>query len=362
MLVTSQLHQFDQSFSTESSVVIEQPQIAFEEYGLADGPVIILAHGGLSSHHAAGRYQESDPLPGWWHELVGEGKVFDTLKYRIISTNALGSMYGSSSALTINPATGKKYGATFPMITMVDQAKFLYRCLQELGIEHVEIMAGPSMGSLLTLTIAAIYPQFIGKIISVATAGRMTPDGLAMHHFMINTIKSDVDFQGGNYNDSKPLTSLRIIAQAIKFYYMHENIIKKLCWDTVDESSTSQQQRSDKVKNFVQGNPEQEVTGKDATCYITTLQAINSFDLGLNQTDFTSGVRRIQCPVLLINIDTDREFNIKWAQEVADALNTRNDRNAPQAQVNLMNSDWGHMGCVKETDQLTEHIKTFLSP
>jgi len=362
MLVTSQLHQFYQSFSTESGNIIEQPHIAFEQYGLNDGPVIVLAHGGLSNHHAAGRYNESDVMPGWWHDLVGEGKVFDTSKYRIISTNALGSMYGTSSALSINPATGKKYGASFPAVTMVDQAKFLYRFLKELGIKQVEIMAGPSMGSLLTLQMAALYPDFIGKAIAVATAGRMTPDGLAMHHFMINVIKMDADFNDGNYDQTKPLNSMRIIAQAIKFYYMHENIIKTLCWDSVDESSDSQVQRSDKVSAFVQGNSDQEIAGRDANCYITTLNAINSFDLGKGQASFAAGIQRIKCPVLLMNIDTDREFNVKWAQEVADSLNYQPDTKVeqPQAQLHLLNSDWGHIGCVKEIEQLTNHIKKFL--
>lgn len=358
MLVESKTAVLTAPFETEAGDTLTQVEIAYEEYGTIGSPVIVIAHGGLSSHHAAGKYHQDDALPGWWDDLIGEGKVFDTNKYHIISTNTLGSMYGSTSAKSINPLTGGRYGPTFPTLTMADIASALYQFLKQIGVNKVEIMAGPSMGSLLTLQMAAQYPDLINKAVCAATAGRMSVDGLCMHHFMINAIKMDPAFCNGWYDNNTVLPSMRLIAQATKFYYLHENIIKKLCWDTVPESPNSQAIRSQKVTDFLQASSDADVAGKDPNCYITILNAINSFDLSNGFDSFEQCVKRIKCPVLLMNIDTDREFNIAWAQELADILN--ND-GTQQASVKLLTSDWGHLGCIKETAQMDKHIREFLA-
>lgn len=357
MIVQSQTLKLSEAFITEAGDVIEQPVVAYEEYGLADGPVIFLAHGGLSSHHAAGKYSEDDALPGWWDGLIGPGKAFDTNRYRIICTNTLGSMYGTSSSLSINPQTGCRYGPLFPQVTLGDTVRFQKAFLEELHIEQLALMAGPSMGSLQTLEMAAQYPDFVNAVVTVATAGRMTPDGITMHHLMRNIILMDPGFQGGWYSNKEPLLAMRTIAQLTKLYYTHERIIKKVCWDTVTDNPDSQASRAHNINAFLQATNDTDIIGRDPNCYLSILHAVNSHNLGYAQESYAAGVQRINCPVLIMNIDSDREFDVSWGQELADTLNAKQ---TGQAHIETLTSDWGHLGCIKEAEQMTPHIKAFM--
>ncbi|NIB38582.1 alpha/beta fold hydrolase [Pseudomaricurvus alkylphenolicus] len=357
MITTSKTLTLDQPFVTQAGESLTHAVVAYEEYGIEQGPVIFVTHGGLSSHHAAGKYSEDDPLPGWWDGLIGPDKVFDTNRFRIICSNSLGSMYGSTGPTSIDPLTGCRYGPRFPDITLTDMVHFQKQFLQQLGITKLTLMAGPSMGSLQTLQMAALYPDFVGAAVAVATSGRMTPDGMTMHHLMRNLILMDPEFQAGWYHSDKPLAAMRSIAQLAKLYYMHENIFKKTCWDTIDDGPSSQSERSDAINRFLLATTDTEIVGRDPNSYLTILNAVNSHDLGVGQPDFASGVQRIQCPVLVMNIDTDREFSVFWGQELTDTLNQAK---SGQAKLEVLKSDWGHMGCLKECEQMATHIGAFM--
>src|SRR5690625_4323380 len=154
MLVQRKLLHLSDPFRTEDGVLLTRPQVAYEEYGREDGPVILIAHGGFADHHAAGRYCAEDPAPGWWDGLIGPGKALDTDRYRILCMNALGSMYGSTSPVTMNPDTGCRHGPLFPEITMIDMARFQMAFLQALGVEELCLATGPAMGGMLSLQLA----------------------------------------------------------------------------------------------------------------------------------------------------------------------------------------------------------------
>jgi homoserine O-acetyltransferase len=356
MIVKNQIKELSKPFETENGFILKQPIAAYEEYGNPDGPVIYIAHGGLSDQHAAGRHHKDDPLPGWWDGLIGDDKVFDTKTYRIICANALGGAFGTTSPKTTNVDTGCRYGPNFPQINFRDVARFSKTFLDDMGVDKLFLMAGPSMGSLQSLQMAALYPDFVGAVISVATSGRMTPSGMAAHHLMINALKMDPEFNAGWYELGKPLLSLKVLQQFIRIYYTHEKGLKQI-WDSVPEGKNSQSQRSYALENFLTGTLDVDLKDREPNCMITTLNAINSYDLGSDAESYEQGVQRIKCPVLLMNLNTDHEFLPYWAEEVVDILNSKN---KGQATVKVLDSIWGHLGCVIEFDQMDEHIRSFL--
>ncbi len=348
MIVTAKKITLANNFTTENGFIFKNPVVAYEEYGEGNEKTILITHGGLSSMHAAGKYKESDSLPGWWDDLIGEDKVFNTKKYRIICANALGSMYGTCSPITENPETGTPYGKNFPFITFIDQAKFFKLFLDELGIDKLYLLAGVSMGSMHNLQLVALYPDLAGGVISVATAGRMPPSGMGMHNFISNSLKLDPEFNNGDYKPGTKFNSLLTIHQIAKIYYTHERIIKNLCWDTVKDGPDAQEKRRKNVNNYLVAGIEERVKQEDPNCIIRTLDAINTFDLGKGFDSYKQGVEQIKCPVMLVNMNTDQEFPPHWAEELGNLIN---ETNSQQAIVKIIDSPWGHIGCLKETDK-----------
>lgn len=357
MLVKKIITPLSTPFTTEGGFVLAQPQVAYEEYGTPDGPVILLCHGGLSSCHAAGKYNDNDAQPGWWDDLVGPGKTFDTERYRILATNALGSNQGSTGPTSIDPATGRRYGPTFPSVTLRDQVRFLKAFLDQLKIEKLHIMAGPSMGSLHTLQMAAMYPDLVGAAVAVATAGRMTASGMGMHHFMANLLKADHEFEGGWYDPAKPLSAMSLVWQVIRIYYTSEKLFQQTCFDPFPHAAGAQRQRDAATAAFLTAGTEVAVAAYDPNSLIAVVDAINKHDLGEGFATYEEGVRKILCPLLLLNVDSDQEFPPRCAEELARILNAER---PGQASVQILESAWGHLGCVRESAQLERHIKAWM--
>lgn len=359
MLVHKQTLNLANNFVTEGGYVLKKPVVAYEDYGVKSGPVIFFAHGGLSNQHAAGKYSEDDNVPGYWDEIIGDGKVIDTRRFRVLSTNALGSMFGTTGPLTINPDTGEKYGPDFPPITMVDMVKFQKAFLDELGITELYMMCGVSMGSMHTLQMGALYPEFVKGLFPVATAGRMTAEGMCMHHLIIHLLRSDPEFNGGRYQDGTAKLNLGLVHAVMRIYYTNERIIRKLCWEPVaDNAADAQQKRAELCRQYIVGGNDSWDGSRDPNSYISVVDAINTFDLGQGATNYEDGVRRIKCPIYLVNITTDSEFPPHCAAELADILNAVR---PGQAEVAIVDSNWGHLGCIHETKQIAYHLQKFIN-
>ena len=140
-----------ENFRLESGSLLPQVTLAYEMYGALapDGRnAILITHGYTNSQHAAGRYAPSDATPGWWDRLIGPGKAIDTRRFFVVSSNMLGSSYGSTGPASLNPATGKPYGPAFPDITLRDIVTAQHALLTRLGVTHLIAVMGPSYGGL----------------------------------------------------------------------------------------------------------------------------------------------------------------------------------------------------------------------
>lgn len=163
------------NFRLESGEVLPELKLAYETYGtLAPNGrnAILITHGYTSSQHAAGL--DANGEPGWWDGLIGPGKAIDTNKYFVVSSNMLGSSYGSTAPASINPKTGKPYGPDFPEYTLVDIVTAQRAMLDTLGVKHLVAVAGPSFGGYQTFQWGVTFPDAMSGIVPVVTEPKAT--------------------------------------------------------------------------------------------------------------------------------------------------------------------------------------------
>ncbi|MGJ8644173.1 MAG: homoserine O-acetyltransferase MetX [Luteolibacter sp.] len=190
--------------------------VAYETWGElnSDGSnAILLFHALSGSHHAAGHNPHIPGIgdlwqpelhAGWWEEMIGPGKAIDTDNYFIICPNYLGGCYGSTGPASINLATGKPWGASFPSVSAADQVNAVARLLDSLGIETLHGLVGPSVGGLVATTFATRLPERVRTVINIAAGFKTTVLNKLILFEQILAIENDPDFNGGDYYDKKP--------------------------------------------------------------------------------------------------------------------------------------------------------------
>ncbi|KAG9242631.1 Alpha/Beta hydrolase protein [Calycina marina] len=179
--------------------------IAYESWGKlnADKSNVILLHTGLSaSSHAHSTSINSKP--GWWEKFIGPGLSLNTNKYHVICTNVIGGCYGSTGPGSTDPADGKRYATRFPILTMEDMVRAQFRLLDHLGIQKLYASIGASMGGMQSLAAGNLFPERVGRIVSISGCARTHPYGIAMRHTQRQVLMMDPKWNRGFYYDSVP--------------------------------------------------------------------------------------------------------------------------------------------------------------
>ena len=231
-LLKVQKHIFTtKDFKLVSGTVMPEVTIAYETYGTPapDGRNgVLLTHGYTSSQHMAGRYGEKDGAEGSWDGLVGPGKAIDTDRLFVVSSNMLGSSYGSTNPAFTNPATGKPYGPDFPDITLVDIVNAQKTLLDHLGVKHLVAVAGPSFGGYQTYQWGVTYPDFMDGLVPVVSAPKGS-GGEAAVKSLVDFLAKDPNWNGGWYYDKGGirgiLTEMRVVT--LKRYGIDEQLAAK---------------------------------------------------------------------------------------------------------------------------------------
>ena len=185
--------------------VLPEFNIAYEDWGQLneDKSNAILLHTGLSaSSHA--HSTEANSKPGWWERFVGPGAPLDTNKYFVICMNVIGGCYGSTGPSSLDPADGLNYATRFPILTMEDMVRAQFRLLDALGIKKLCASVGSSMGGMQSLAAGVIFPERVGKVVSVSGCARSHPYSIAMRHTQRQVLMMDPNWSRGFYYNSIP--------------------------------------------------------------------------------------------------------------------------------------------------------------
>jgi homoserine O-acetyltransferase len=201
----TQIYHCDDPLLLDWGGVLREFDIAYESWGQmnADRSNVILLHTGLSaSSHAHSTPQ--NPQPGWWEKFIGPGLALDTDKYHIICTNVIGGCYGSTGPSSIDPADGHRYATRFPILTMEDMVRAQFRLLDSLGVNRLYASVGSSMGGMQSLAAGVLFPERVGRIISISGCARSHPYSIAMRHTQRQVLMMDPNWNRGFYYGHVP--------------------------------------------------------------------------------------------------------------------------------------------------------------
>ncbi|MGF1617476.1 MAG: alpha/beta fold hydrolase [Acidimicrobiia bacterium] len=233
MTVEDNLHALlDQVFTTRdfrltSGRILPELRIAYETYGRPApdrANTVLLTHGYTSSHHMVGPPGSTTLAEGLWNGLVGPGKAIDTEHLFVVSSNMLGSSYGSTGPAHENPSTGRPYGPDFPDIALVDIVTAQRALLKHLGVDHLVAVIGPSYGGFQAFQWAVTFPGFVDGIAPVTTDFKSNDDSTAGLNAMIARLESDPNWHGGHHYEHGGVldTMTQIRVDTLINYGIHE--------------------------------------------------------------------------------------------------------------------------------------------
>lgn len=360
-VVTTNYVTFKDEFFLQSGRVITPITVAYETYGKLNAEkdnAILVCHALTGSAHAAGYSNGDEDKVGWWEEMIGPNKAFDTNKYFVICSNILGSCYGTTGPASIDNTTGKPYGLRFPVVTVKDMVKLQKKLISKLGIEKLLSVAGGSMGGMQALEWGVTYPDNVESVIVISSAGRITPMAIAFNAIARFAIKKDPNWQDGNYyGKSIPRDGLAIGRMAGHITYLsdiafHQKFGRRLgSQDSIYDFNSAYE-----VENYLYYNGYKFTERFDANSYLYILKAMDIFDLSYGFGSYEEALRMLTAKTLLIDFTTDILFPPYQTDEIVDIMTKCG--NEPERVT--IESDNGHDAFLQEYSEQTAVISAFL--
>jgi homoserine O-acetyltransferase len=332
--------------------------LAYETYGELNADksnAILIAHTLTSDAHAAG-YHFGDTRPGWWNDMIGPGKAFDTDKYFILCSNVIGGCKGSTGPASINPETGKPYGLDFPMITVSDWVNAQKQLIDHLGIEQLLSAAGGSMGGMQVLQWVASYPEKVRSVIPIAAAWKQSPQQLAFAEVGRQAIMKDPNWNGGNYYGGPlPESGMSVARMMNHITYMSEISMEEKFARKLKRSDYSFSFNVDfEVEGYLNYNGNNFVKRFDANSYLYITRALNYFDVS-GEKLIPAG-EKIDTSFLVVSFLSDWLYPSRQSREIVQFLMSRQ-QDTTYCEIK---STYGHDAFLLEFEEETRLIRHFL--
>lgn len=336
----AQTYKYPHPFRLESGVVLPSLEIAYDTYGEmnADRSNIIWVCHALTAN--------SD-VADWWPHTVEEGCFLDPAKYFTICANFLGSHYGTTGPLSINPATGEAWYGDFPRITVRDMVRVHQLLAEHLGIKHVKLLIGSSIGGFQCLEWCIMQPDFAERAAFIATAPRTNPWASAFNESQRMAIESDPTF--GSRSADAGLDGMAV-ARSIALLSYRGGKAYNTSQEDADPNEASFERR---VLTYQRYQGEKLRRRFNAYSYYRLSQAVDSHNLGRGRGTVEEQLRKIRSKSLVVAITSDILFPPSDHKELVECI--------PNVEYHLIDSDFGHDGFLVEHKQLNEILLRFLS-
>ncbi|HOK27823.1 MAG TPA: homoserine O-acetyltransferase [Methanomassiliicoccaceae archaeon] len=344
----------------ESGAKIGPLRIAYETYGWLNkdrSNAILVCHPLSGDAHAAG-FHDGESKPGWWDIAIGPGKGFDTTKFFVICSNVLGGCKGTTGPSSIDPATGRPYGTSFPVVTIKDMVNAQKMLVDRLGITQLFAVAGGSMGGMQALQWAVSYPEMMRKAVVIASTAYSTPQQIAFNAVGRKAIISDPAWNKGDYYGRRPPSDGLSLARMVGHitYLSDESMLHKFGRNLQGKETVGFDFSTDfQVESYLNHQGDSFIKRFDPNSYLYITKAIDYFDLNVRGSLIT-GLSGVKAEVLVIGISSDWLYPPYQSQEIVTALRA----NGLKAFYGEIRSNYGHDAFLLEQGQLNYLLKSFL--
>ena len=344
----------------DSGATLSPVEVAYETYGeLNDvrSNAILILHAFSGDAHAAGVNHEGKP--GWWDNMIGPGKGFDTNKYFVICSNILGGCRGTTGPGSINPATGCPYAGSFPGVTVSDMVRLQKMLIDHLGITRLLAVAGGSMGAMQALEWAVTYPDAVAAALPIAGTARHSAMQIAFNEVGRQAIMADPDWCEGSYYGKKPPARGLAVARMVGHitYMSDDSMREKFGRRFRDKEKPGFDLSVDfEVESYLRYRGNQFVDRFDANSYLYITKAMDYYDVSYGYPSLAASLERAAARFLVISFTSDWLYPSYQSLEIISALRSRN-RDVAYCELP---SNYGHDAFLVEVGEQTELVRGFL--
>jgi len=355
----------DRPFVTEGGGMLHgDVQIAYETWGtLAPDAsnAVLVCHALTGDSHAAGPLAPGHPTPGWWEALIGPGKALDTNRWFVVCANVLGGCQGTTGPASPHPDDGQPYGSRFPVVTVRDWVRTQAALADHLGIERWLSIVGGSMGGMMVLEWALMYPDRVRSIVPIATALAASAQQIAWWSTGRRIIRMDPAWRGGDYYDAGPGRgpdeSLSIARMVSQITFRSDDVFtRRFGREVVEPIDGFHLWQRFEVERYLEYHGAKLVRRFDANSYLLLTKAMDLHDVGRGRNGIAEAMKRLRCPVLAVGVESDILYPLYQSQEIVAAARA----NGVPARIVELDSPHGHDAFLIEHEQLGLPLSAFL--
>ena len=317
--------------------VLAEIEVAYEECGAprtADN-VVYICHALTGDAHVAGiKPGETEPS-GWWEGMVGPGRAIDTNRWHVVCANVIGGCSGTTGPMSVNPATGRPYGSSFPRYSF-DNAVDIFRLfLRQLGVTRLAALVGGSFGGMQVVNWMTRYPDEMDRVVLVATSASLNTQALAFDVMGKDSITRDPLWRGGDYyleGDGKgPQAGLASARQLAHISYLSREHLqgkfeRRLQESFVQAPEAARKERDRLFKTYFQIESYLDYQAKkfvnrfDANSYLHIVAAMDEQDPAVTYGSLDAALARVTAKCLVVSYSGDVLFPAWQSLEIVASL------------------------------------------
>lgn len=355
----------------QSGSLLPHYELAYETYGELNAEksnAVLICHALNASHHVSGNYDGQEGSEGWWSNMIGPDKPVDTNHLFVICINNLGSCFGSTGPMHVNPQTKESYGSEFPVVTVEDWVQSQERLINRLNIHTLLAVMGGSLGGMQVLSWTLQYPDRVKNAIVIASAPNLNAENIAFNEVARRAIVTDPDFHAGNFYKYGviPARGLKIARMIGHITYLSDDVMNTKFGRTLRREVQDNKEIKDQKYLYTTQNIEFEIESYlryqgekfseyfDANTYLLITRALDYFDPAKKYNgNLSLAFKDTTAKFLIISFTTDWRFSSHRSQELVKALldNKRQvtymNINAPNGHDAFLLDDKRYMSAVK---------------